>query len=137
VGVIAALVVIGVVAGALAIVMLGVLRPPDRSTPQATVAGYFNALKAQDYARAWQYSSTSHNDPSSQDSYASSLRADDDQFGPVTSVGKVSVAQDSSGRAHATVIVQRGGSTGTQMTYTLGLTLYDSSTWLIDSIANS
>lgn len=135
-GLIAALVVLGV-AAAVAVVTLGVLAPPNRSTPQATVTGYFAALKAQDYAHAWQYSSASHNDPSSQDSYASSLRADDDQFGPVTSVGKVSVAQDSSGRARATVTVQRGGSAGTQITYTLVLTLYDGNTWLIDSIANS
>jgi hypothetical protein len=136
-GLIVALVVLGVLAGGATVFTLSVLAPPNRSTPQATVTGYFNALKAQDYARAWQYSSKSHNDPSSQGSYASSLRADDDQLGPVTSVGKATVVQDSSGRATATVIVQRGGSAGTQMTYSLDLALYDGSTWLIDNIANS
>jgi hypothetical protein len=49
----------------------------------------------------------------------------------------VTVSQASSGRATATAIIQRGGSGGAQLTYTLVLTLYDGSTWLIDNISNS
>jgi serine/threonine protein kinase len=139
-GLVAALVALGVVAGVIAVFVLGMFAPPDRSTPHATVTGYFAALSAQDYARAWQYSSTSHSDPSSQANFVGNLKTDDDRFGRVISVGTVAITQDSPGSAHATVTAQRAGgsgSSGTQTTYTLVLTLYDGSTWLIDSISGS
>jgi hypothetical protein len=136
-GILGVLVVLGVAAGFVAVYALGIFAPLDRSTPQATATGYFKALSAQDYSRAWQYASISHSDPNSETSFAGGLRADDDHLGRITSVGAAQVAQDSPSSARATVVVQRGGDAGTQMTYTLSMTLYDGTLWLIDSVTVS
>ncbi len=41
----------------------------DRSTPRATVTGYFHALSAQDYATAWRYDADSRNNPAAQTAF--------------------------------------------------------------------
>lgn len=132
-----ALILLALAAGAVAVFMLGPFAPPDRSTPQATVNGYFAALAAQDYARAWQYSADSHNSPDSQSTVAASLKADDDSYGRVTSARITSLRQGSVGSAQATVAVHRSDAPATTMTYTLVLTLYDGGTWLIASVTTS
>jgi hypothetical protein len=50
--------------GYFAFTNLGQYRPPDVSSPSATVNGYYNALKARH--NAWNYMSASRNDPASQ-----------------------------------------------------------------------
>src|SRR5262249_53019603 len=59
--------------------------PPDRSSPTATVTGYFNALHAQDYARAWQFMSASRGGAGSQDQFTQNQQADDARYGKVMS----------------------------------------------------
>jgi hypothetical protein len=49
----------------------------------------------------------------------------------------VNVARDSSGSAQAQVEVQRADDPGTQVSYTVALTLYSGSTWLIDNISTT
>lgn len=135
-GVIGVLVVLAVAAGALAIFTLGPLAPPDRSSPQATTNGYFAALAARDYNRAWAYLADSRNAPGTQTSDIASLKTDDDQYGQVHSARILSLQQGPVGSAQATVTVQRGGAP-TTMNYALVLTLYDGQTWLISSVSSS
>jgi serine/threonine-protein kinase len=132
-----ALVGLVVVVGVVAVLASGLLTPPDRSTPQATVSGYFGALAASDYTRAWQYWSASLNDVSSQPSFIGNLRSDDSRYGKVMHAQIVNVAQDSPGSARAQVEVQRADDPGTQVTSTVALTLYSGRTWLIDNISST
>ncbi len=112
--------------------------PPDRSSPRATVLGYFAALQAQDYARAWQYSSATVTNVTSKSSFISGLQADDAQFGRVTSVLHLDISNDSTNSATAQVNVMRGtNGAKVPMSYTLTLSLYNGSAWLIDSIITS
>ena len=112
--------------------------PPDRSSPRATVLGYFAALQAQDYARAWQYSSTTVTNVTSKSSFISGLQADDAQFGRVTSVIHLDITDDSNNSATAQVNVMRGtNGAKVPMSYTLTLSFYNGSAWLIDSIITS
>jgi len=124
-------------AGAVAIFVFGVFRPPDRSSPQVTASGYYAALQGEDFTLAWQYSAASHNNPTSLPGFIGSLRADDDRFGKVLSYSITGFAQDSGGRARVTVEVRRASAPDTPITYALVMTQYDGSTWLIESISGA
>jgi serine/threonine-protein kinase len=135
-GVLLTLIILLAIGGTVAVFGFGLFMSPDRSSPQATIHGYFTALSAQDYNRAWQYAADSHNNPSNQATFIASLKSDDERLGRVMSVGQVNIQQDPSGGVRATVTVQRG-SPGTPVTYSLSLSLYDNNTWLIDALTVS
>lgn len=107
----------------------------DRSTPRATVIGYFDALRAQDYPRAWQFLAASRNGVTSEADFARNLRADDDRDGRVLSAHIGDMPQDNSGHAAGTVRVLRSLPTSVPILYTIVLTQYGE-LWLIDSITN-
>ena len=112
------------------------LAPPDRSTPQATLTGYFNALQQDDFSRAWQFASASHNDTASQDVFTQNLRADDSRYGKVISFDILSVDADGSNHATALVQTERANAPGSPVVYSIALTQVDGTTWLMDSIAS-
>jgi serine/threonine protein kinase len=128
---------------ALAVLIGGVLfylsAPPDRSSPQVTVTGYFSALEAQNYDLAWQYSAATYTDVTSQASFVASLRSDDAQLGRVVKVDldHMSVERDSSGSATILINVYRADSADTAVAYTLNVALYNGSLWLIVNISTS
>ncbi|HEV2238027.1 MAG TPA: serine/threonine-protein kinase [Ktedonobacterales bacterium] len=110
--------------------------PLDTSSPHATVQGYYSAVMAQDYGRAWQYTSASTKDQSLQANFASNLRADDTQGGHVLSITIVAINSDSSGHATGTVTVVRADAPGAPITESVLLTQYGDN-WLIDSVSSS
>ena len=124
------LLAVSVVASAM---VIRAFAPPDRSTPQATTTGYFNALSAQNDTQAWQYVSASRNDPSSQSSFVSDLQSDDSRYGRVERFHVQPITQDTTGHATAIVVVTRASQPNAPITYSLSLTSYDG-VWLIDNI---
>jgi hypothetical protein len=133
--------------GALAVLLIAVLAggvlfylsaPPDRSSPQATVTGYYAALQAQNYDLAWQYSAATYTNATSQASFIAGLRSDDAQLGRVVQVdaSHMSVVKDNFGGATAQIYVTRADSS-TAIPYTLTLSLYNGSLWLIANITSS
>ncbi|HEX7961883.1 MAG TPA: hypothetical protein VF493_18320, partial [Terriglobales bacterium] len=121
-----------------AIAAYGVIRaaaPPDRSSASVTVNGYFAALHDHNYARAWLFVSASRNDEEAQNEIASDWRADDTRFGTVLSITIASTENDGPGKVTFQVHVMRANAPNTVMNYTLIVTQYDGSTWLIDSIS--
>jgi len=118
---------------AVSVMVIRAFAPPDRSTPQATVTGYFNALSAQNDNQAWQYVSASRNDPTSQSSFVSELQSDDARYGRVESVHVPQIIQNTPGHATAYVTVIRANQPNSPITYSLSLTSYDG-VWLIDNI---
>ena len=117
----------------------GVLRsvaPPDRSSAQATITGYFDALSSQDYMRAWQYVAQSRSNEASQADFINGLKADDAQFGRVLTARIVQVEEDNGGKTSAMVEVTRAGTTGV-VVYSVSLTQYGGDTWLINGIATN
>ncbi|WIG58685.1 MAG: hypothetical protein OJF49_001431 [Ktedonobacterales bacterium] len=124
------------VAIALGIVLVSSATPPDRSTPAATVNGYFAALAAQDYNRAWLYSASSRNNVSSKADFIANLRSDDVLLGQVTHATIRQSSEDSTGKVTVIADVTRTGS-GSVVSYTLNLSQYDGSTWLINNITSS
>lgn len=131
-----ALVIILVAVAVATLVIVPRLAPPDRSTPQSTLTGYFNALQQSDYSRAWQFVSASRNDTGSQASFAQNLSADDARYGKAISVRILSIETDSTSHATATVQVTRANIKNTPIVYSVSLSQYDGTTWLVDSIAN-
>ncbi|GAC1447037.1 MAG: hypothetical protein PVSMB4_01110 [Ktedonobacterales bacterium] len=111
------------------------LNTVDRSTPHATVSGYYDALRARDYTRAWQYLAASRNSVTSETDFARNLRADDDHNGHVLSVHIGDLPQDNSGHASGTVSVVRSLAASTPRLYTIVLTQYGE-VWLIDSVTS-
>jgi eukaryotic-like serine/threonine-protein kinase len=107
----------------------------DRSTPQASVTGYFRALRAQDYATAWRYDANSRNNPNTQADFTQSLQADDASYGVVRSANITQVEMVTSSQALVTASTLRGNSQS-PMIYTLQLTEYDGSVWLIVTVGN-
>jgi len=132
IGVIAVLLIAG--GGYLAFTNLGRIGPPDVSSPSATVNGYYNALKARDYNAAWSYMSASRNDPASQSSLTSTWKSQDDTLGKITSAQITSTVQDSTGRVTITVAIQRSEPSNSSSNYTLTLSQYGGSSWLIDIV---
>ena len=108
--------------------------PPDRSSPRATVTGYFAALEAQNYTLAWQFSAAMITDATSQTTFIASLAQDDTQLGRVqhADVNHMTVENDSSGTTTIQVNVARAHSATVSSTLILGL--YNGSLWLINSI---
>ena len=131
-----ALVMILVAVGIATVMIVPRLTPPDRSSPQATITGYFNALKQTDSARAWQFVSASRNDTGSQASFTQNLHADDTRYGKVVSIQIVAVENDSTSHASATVKVTRTSDTNNPVVYSISLSQYDGTTWLIDSVTS-
>lgn len=131
-----ALALILVAVGIAALMIVPRLAPPDRSSPQATITGYFNALQQDDFNRAWQYVSASRNDTGSQGVFTQTLRSDDARYGKVVKISIVSTGSDSA--AHATAIVQvtRANDLHDPVVYSISLSQYDGATWLMDSITN-
>lgn len=109
--------------------------PPDRSSANATVEGYFAALHDQNYTRAWLFVSASRNDVTKQSELTSELRADDARFGPVLHMTIANTETDGVDKVTLQVHVLRAHSPDTIVNYTLVVTQYDGSTWLIDSIS--
>jgi serine/threonine protein kinase len=121
------------------IAIVGVMRiyaPLDRSTPSATVAGYFDALRAQDYHRAWQYMAANSKNQTSEADFARSLSDDDARLGRVISAAVGAFQQDTIGHELGTVRVVRAGAPDAPITYSVVLTQYGD-LWLIDSISGT
>lgn len=131
-----ALALILVAAGIATLMIIPRLAPPDRSSPTASITGYFAALQQDDFTRAWQYASASRNDTGSQNLFTQTLHADDVRYGKVLSVQIVSI--DTDGANHATVLVQatRAADSHSPVVYSISLSQYDGTTWLIDSVTN-
>jgi hypothetical protein len=119
-----------------AVMVLNATTLPDRSSPQATVTGYFAALSAQDYARAWQYNAASRTNVSGESSFVNGLKSDDGRFGRVLSA-KMSGMDSSGGQAIVQVDVTRAKAPDTVMSYSLDITQFDNDTWLISSITST
>lgn len=134
---VAAIATLLIVVALVGVTLLGLFTPLDRSTPQATVSGYFKALQAQNDARAWQYSALSRNDPTQQSVFVSGLQADVAHYGTVVSFQVEQLTTDALGHVQATVSVVRAKQLSAPLTYTLSVTQYDGSTWLIDSVSGS
>jgi serine/threonine protein kinase len=130
---IVALVVLLAIGGGLLFLLTS--SPPDRSSPGATVTGYYNALSSQDYNRAWQYTADSRNNVGNQSNDIRSLRADDTQFGKVLSATIGTVQDAGSTQATVQVDVKRARGGGTDLTYSVTLTQFDGNTWLIDQLS--
>ena len=121
------------IAAIVAVLLLSATTPPDRSSPRATATGYFAALSAQSYQRAWQYMAQSLTDAASESTFISGLKSDDDRFGRVTSAHITSVDSAIS-QAFVQVDVTRAKSSGTVLSETLALAQFDNNIWLINSI---
>lgn len=134
--VIAVFAVLLVVLGAVSFVIYQNFLPPDRSTPQATVNGYFRALEQDNSGLAWQYVSASRNDPNSQSAFTASLAADDAHYGKVLSFSIAQDETDNAGHYTATVNVTRAEAPDAPITYIVSVTQYDGSNWLIDSASS-
>jgi len=122
--------------GVVAAVAYQNLAPPDRSTPQATTTGYFDALEQQNYARAWQFSSSSRNDASAESAFASALSADDARYGKVLRYSITQTQSDNSGHTNVTVSVTRSAAPNAPLIYAVSVTQYGGALWLIDSASN-
>jgi hypothetical protein len=107
----------------------------DRSTPSASVNGYFHALSARDDASAWNYDADSRNNPGGQAAFIQSLQADDASYGAVRSAHITQVSLTAPSQAIVIVSVVRANSP-TPITYTIELAEYDGTTWLIITIGN-
>ncbi len=107
--------------------------PPDRSTPRASITGYYNALSQRDYQRAWQFSDDSRSAVGKETGDIQSYRAEDARTGAVKSVTIDSLNQGSPNQAIAQVTVVRGNG---NVNYTLTLTEYDGNVWLITAISS-
>lgn len=124
------------IAALVSVFVFGLFAPIDRSSPQATITGYFKALMAQDDSRAWQYAAGSRNDLAMESSFLANLKTDDSIHGRVLSAQIIQVDNANIGQAQATVAVTRANAPDAPITYTLVLTQYDGTTWLIDSISS-
>jgi len=130
------LVALMVIVGGLSVVAYQNFAPPDRSSAEATVTGYFNALEQQNYGRAWQYSAASRNDAGSQSTFTSALTDDDARYGKVLSFTITQTQSDNAGHTTDTVSVTRANAPSTPLNYVVSVTQYDGATWLIDSASN-
>jgi hypothetical protein len=134
---IAGAVVFLVIAAFVTVTVLGLFTPLDRSSPQATISGYFQALVKQDDARAWQFAADSQNDPTAQSVFIGGLQADDQRYGHVVSFQVTSLNSDGSGHAQAIVAVKRANAPTMVVSYQVTLTQFDGTTWLIDNVSGS
>ncbi|MGH2515679.1 MAG: hypothetical protein ACRDHP_08490, partial [Ktedonobacterales bacterium] len=124
------------VVAVIAVLVLNATAPPDRSSPQATVTGYFAALKAQNYSLAWRYVSQSRTNVSVESSFVNDLQSDDARLGRVLTA-HMTALDTSSGQVSEQVDVTRALSPGTTLSYSLDLSQFDNDTWLITSISST
>ncbi|HLZ24134.1 MAG TPA: serine/threonine-protein kinase [Ktedonobacterales bacterium] len=124
------------IAVVISVLVLNATELPDRSSPQATVSGYFAALKAQDYQRAWQYNAQSRTDVSAESNFINGLKSDDAHYGRVIN-SHITSLENSGGPVIAQVDVSRSLAPGTIITYALNLTEFDNDTWLIAGISST
>ncbi|HEX9069907.1 MAG TPA: serine/threonine-protein kinase [Ktedonobacterales bacterium] len=113
---------------------LGSFFPPDRSTAENTVNGYFDALTTSNYDRAWQYLADSRNSPQNKTAVISRLSDDERNLGRVTSVAVKQRAQDTSGRVNITLSVTRARAPNLPLTVVVSLSQYNGTDWLIESL---
>ena len=120
---------------AVSVAVLSATMPPDRSTPRIAITGYFNALRDQNYSRAWQYVAQSRNGSGSEAAFIASLRTDDTRDGRVLS-SRITQLDDTNGNVTAQVDVVRAHDPTMNITYSLELSQADGDTWLISSITS-
>jgi hypothetical protein len=113
---------------------LGSFFPPDRSTAENTVNGYYDALTTSNYDRAWQYLADSRNSPQNKMAVISRLSDDERNLGRVISVTVKQQAQDTSGRVNITMSVTRARAPNIPQTVVVSLSQYNGSDWLIESL---
>ena len=111
--------------------------PPDRSSPTATINGYYAALKGQNYSRAWVFLTDSQTNVSDKSTVLSGLAADDLHYGRVLSVSIVSTENDSGGKVAARVMVTRALAPDAPQSVSIELSQYSGGTWLIDNLENT
>lgn len=128
-----AVVVIGIMVG---FMVLHNLTPPDRSSPAASITGYYTALQSRHYSHAFDYLTESQTNPGDKATVLSGLTADDQQYGRVLSAHIVNIENDG-GKATAQVTVTRALAPNAPQTLSIELTLYSGDTWLIDSVATT
>ena len=127
-------VALGIIVG---LVAIRNLTPPDRSSPTATITGYYAALESSHYSRAFSYLTESQTNQSDKATVLSGLAADDQHYGRVLSAHIVTIENDGSGKITAQVTVLRALSPNTPQSVSIELSLYSGATWLIDSVAAS
>jgi hypothetical protein len=112
--------------------------PPDRSSPSATVNGYYNALSHQNYSLAFQYLQDSRNQVSSKSGDISGLQSDDATLGRITSYTITDITDNSSTQVTATVAITRTPPRGSKTisSFVLSVTQFDGSTWLITNLTS-
>ncbi len=130
------LVILMAAVGGLSVFAYNTFAPPDRSTPQATVSGYFTTLEQQNYSRAWQYSSASRNDPGSEATFDNELSSDDAHYGKVLNFTITQSQSDNAGHTEVTVSVARANAPNAPLTYIVSVTQYSGPVWLIDSASS-
>ncbi len=127
------LVVLLVVGGGIALLIMSA--PPDRSSPTATVNGYYKALQDQNYERAFQYLKDSKNNVGAKASDINNLKSVDASSGKVLSAIITNSPSTNSTQTTVNVTVTRsppaGSDTNQVSNLVLTLTQYDGNTWLI------
>lgn len=114
------------------VTIMHLFAPLDRSTPAATVNGYFSALQAEDLTRAWQCMTSSERGQVPEAQFDQGLRADDNLYGKVLTATIASSSVNADGSVLVTVSVVRSHSR-TPLTAQLTLNQYGG-LWLIDYI---
>lgn len=132
------------IAGLLAIVLVvgGILLgthifsfgAPDESSPQVTVNGYFTALKAHDYQRAYLYLSPKGTTAQTIDQFTSAQQSDLHDLGDITDFHIVQTADSGNNSQQVTVQVTRAGRNASAQ-YTLSVETINGN-WQIDTISN-
>jgi hypothetical protein len=112
--------------------------PPDRSSPSATVNGYYNALSHQNYSLAFQYLQDSRNQVSSKSGDISGLQSDEATLGRIVSYTITDITDNSATQVTVSVAITRSPPHGskTVSNFVVSVTQYDGSTWLITNITS-
>lgn len=107
---------------------------PDESTPQVTVNGYFTAIKAHDFQRAYLYLSAKGTTNQTIEQFTSAQQSDLHDLGDITDFHIVQTADSGVNAKQVTVQLTRvGRNTSTQ--YSLSVAASNGN-WQIDSISN-
>ena len=124
-----ALLAVGILVGT-HVIVLG--NTADMTTPQATVSGYFSALKNQDYQRAYSYVSNQFIAAESNSQFTTAQKNDQSTLGSVTAYTITSIAATGTDKDEAKVTVTRDAK---PLTYTVELSTTDNK-WQIDSVTS-
>lgn len=134
----ATLVVLLIVGGGVALLLSSA--PLDRSSPTATVNGYYTALSHKNYTLAFQFMTDSRNQVGNESSDISGFQSDDATSGPIISFRIAGIQDISSTQVTVSVTVTRNppaGSGGSAISnFTLTVTQYDGNTWLISNVSD-